>query len=199
MASVKLTKDMRKSILDKVIERRFSETEKALLDEAVALCTEFVSGLEIKGEWPEGWFRKMGKFHIKVAGITGKLGEKYEHGASLPFLRKESWCWEVRLKKAIQVAFRYSDGYPEIGRNHELWPVFEYLRGRIDTFFEERDEARSKTAAILARFSTVKSLLDTWPEMEPFVPTVAAALPPALPIYEMNKMLGLPVDEEPGS
>ena len=194
MASIKLTKEMRRSIREKVIQRRFAEVEKVLVDEAVSLCSGIVQGLEIIGDYPEGWFKKRDKFCISVDGIPGRLDEKFEHGASSHRLVKKSYYWEVRLQKSIPVPFSVSDGYPTVARDSVLWPMFEDLQRRIDAFLDEREEAEAKTGAILAKFSTVKSLLDTWPELEPFVPAAAAALPPALPIYEMNKLLGLPVE-----
>ena len=194
MANIKLTKEMRRSIRDKVIERRFHMTEIELLEEAVDLCSGVALGLEIKGDWPKGWFKERGKFCINVDGLAGRLDERFEHGASTHRLKKECWYWEVRLKKGIPVPYKDSDGYPKVARDSALWPMFEDLQQRIDAFFEERDEAEAKVAAILTKFSTTKSLLDAWPELEPFVLKEAAPLPPALPIYEMNKMLGLPVE-----
>ena len=194
MASIKLTKEMRVSIRDKVIERRFAETEKALLEEAVSLCSGVALGLEIKGDWPDGWFHKKDKFNIDVAGLGGHLDERFMHGQSVHQLAAKSWCWGVRLPEAIRVPYSASERNTPVARDSALWPLFEDLHQRIDAFFEERSDAMAKTDAILAKFSTVKSLLDAWPELEPFVPKEAAPLPPALPIYEMNKMLGLPVE-----
>ena len=193
MASIKLTKEMRRSIRDKVIERRFAETEKALREEAVSLCSGVALGLEIKGDWPKGWFKERDKFCISVEGLNSRLDEVFMHGASVHRLQQNHY-WEIRLKEAIPVPYRESDGYPKVARDSAVWPLFEDLQQRIDAFFEERDEAREKMTAILAKFSTTKSLLDAWPELEPFVPKEAAPLPPALPIYEMNKLLGLPVE-----
>lgn len=193
MANIKLTKEMRRSLCDQVIGRRFAEMERSLLEEAIKLCSGFASGLEVKGDWPKGWFKERDKFFISVAGVPGRLDEAFTHGASLHSLRK-THSWEIRLKKPIRVTYWESEGYPKVPRESVLWTEFEDLQQRIDAFFEEKNEAAAKTAAILARFSTTKALLDAWPELEPFVPVVAAALPPALPIYEMNKLLGLPVE-----
>ena len=193
MASIKLTKEMRVSIRDKVIERRFAETEKALLEEAVSLCSGVALGLEIKGDWPKGWFKERGKFCVSVEGLNGRLDEVFMHGASVHRLQQNHY-WEIRLKEAIPVPYREAGGYPKVVRDSALWPLFEDLQQRIDDFFEERNDAEAKLAAILGKFSTTKSLLDAWPELEPFVPQEAAPLPPALPIYEMNKLLGLPVE-----
>lgn len=199
MASIKLTKEMRGYIRDKVIERRFLMTEIELLEETVNLCSGVALGLEIKGDWPKGWFKERDKFSISVDGIPGRLDEVFMHGASSHRLKKGP-CWEVRLKNEIPVPYRESGGYQKVARDSALWPMFEDLQQRIDAFLEERNEAKEKMDAIMAKFSTVKSLLDAWPEMAPFVPKEVAPLPPSLPIYEMNKMLGLPVEgREPAS
>ena len=76
---------------------------------------------------------------------------------------------------------------------------FFRLSDHWDTLIKEEAQAESTTQGILESVSTVEKLLEAWPECRPFVEGIAPVpkpLPPALPIPEINAMLGLKLDSE---
>lgn len=193
MANLKLTKEIRRGICEAILNHRFDAARAVLLEDAVRFCREHAVKYQIVGDYPEGWFQKRDKFYLQVEDLPGRLDETWVHGGSKHKLLR-GYNWAFRLSEKVRVPYEYSGEVLVVHRGDPSWPGFEALYQRINAHLDERDETRSKLAAILLRFGSAKSLLDAWPELEPFVPKVEEPHLPALPIYEMNKFLGLPVE-----
>lgn len=70
------------------------------------------------------------------------------------------------------------------------------LKQEADDLEREKREARVDLNAVLDRVTTVKRLIELWPEVEPWVkdfiePPIDSKNLPCLPISELNKTLGL--------
>lgn len=192
MATQKLNKEIRRIIVRAAVEHRFAEEEKALIEEGTKLLKETALAAQIEGEYPSGWFKKTDSIQIYIPSIDLPLETRWIHGEAITKLEK-TWRPIAYLGRSILLPYEHRD-YVTVPRPSETWDKYENLDKRIRTLLELREETRKKMSCIINRFGTVSALLSSWPELEPFIPKSEEAQLPALPIYEMNKMLGLPVE-----
>lgn len=79
--------------------------------------------------------------------------------------------------------------------DHPLALQFGQLENRKADLKSKRDTLRHQVQAVLASVTTVKKLLEIWPEAKELLPqNVEEAKPqlPALPIADVNALIGLP-------
>ena len=182
MKSVRLTLDMRQKILNRLLEHAFGVRLKELRedDESFGLAVyedvyDVLTRRRMKA-FPEGFFKL--QCHIQVS--FG--GQQYRV------------CWKgLRPTAAAHEYDRaksYVAGDPLSQRRDEL----EKRRSRLR---EEQDRSRSQIKSVLASCSTIRQLVEIWPEASSFVEDFVASGPAAvtalaLPIKSLNEQLGLP-------
>lgn len=80
----------------------------------------------------------------------------------------------------------------------EQFEPFKKFQDDCSAFAKDVQSAIQITRATLAKFSSVEKLLEAWPDVESFLPKEPenAANLPAIPVGDLNKMLGLPPDTD---
>lgn len=181
MSSIRLTNEMRSRIAKAVLEHRFGPEEKEIeLDRKKlgslvydTLYDKFTQGL--MAELPEGWLPTQCADHVYFAGQWVSV----EFGEPRRFLYEE---------------FNTS---PKFGADDPVSKLFESIESRKYKLREARGEASAKVNGLLSEATTVKKLLEIWPEVEPFIPPATAPVHlPAVPRAEVNALLGLPTRKE---
>lgn len=175
----RLTNYMRDEIINKLIEHRFSEHEKELQKQGHIL------GLAIYDDiYPPEIQKAMAalpnnflplQFYI-CCNFGSKFAQVY-FGCEKPVAYKHSY--------SSAKVYNFSD---------PLSDQFFKLRDERKELKDKKDIARETAQSILYSVHTVKKLLQVWPECQPFVETVASVpkpMLPALPIADVNAMLGL--------
>jgi len=182
MKSVRLTQDMRQKILCRLLEHAFGDRQKELRtdDEAFGLAVyedvyDVLTRRRMKA-FPEGFLKL--KIHLKVA-FGGQQDQVCWKG-----LRPTSAAHEYDRAKS------YLADHPLSKRRDEL----EQRRSRLR---EEQNKSRSQIKSVLDSCSTIRQLVEIWPEASSFVEDFAASGPAAvtalaLPIKSLNEQLGLP-------
>lgn len=182
----RLTNEVRHQVMTRLLERSFSKRFEALETEEHALAHEVYNDIyppEIQAQMqalPAGFlpvetsiYCRFGRdYHVlDFGGMAGK-------------------------RMADKHAGIVAKGYP--ASSHLTMKYIKFASKR-NALRDERNQAEATAREILYGVSTVEKLLKTWPECKPFVESVTPVpkpLPPALPIPEINAMLGLTAAQE---
>lgn len=201
MASTRLTHAMRESAVKAAMAHRFDKEEAALCADAHAFglrAWDFLmqGQAEKLAALPAHWFPSNSSEHIDFSALRSpfRIGwdEKDKHTIKLE-LGLRSWGWPVIFGKDIPIPYCLYRSTPKIKNDCPLWSEAEALAQRADKFISDMHETQAKLSGTLNAFTTVEKLVAAWPEIAPFLPSKAApAEVPALPVVELNKLLGLP-------
>lgn len=203
MASTRLTHAMRESAVKAAMAHRFDKEEAALCSDAHAFGLRVFAHFagddlpKIK-KLPARWFRHRETIYFDVPGIRSPFdtGHSFATGGRGMILLSEgrtAWRWSALLESPTPVPFWFEDKTLEIPRISDLWSEAEALAQRADKLRTAMNETQAKLSGTLNAFTTVEKLVAAWPEIAPFLPSKAApAAVPALPLVELNKLLGLP-------
>lgn len=203
MVSLRLTNENREDILNKLIHDTFSERdeklEKERFDIAYKIYKKIYTPSTIKkiDALPKGWLKKSASMEIYIPG------ENYPINFSFGYQEKEK---RTPIKKRF-LDKEYSSyiSTPSIQftmeKNSEIIETIRTYLDNKETLNDERRKARNSASGTLYRITTLKSLLDNWPEIKPFIPqyildkaqTSGTAV--SLPREELNKIFDLPVEE----
>lgn len=188
--SQRLNKANREVLLKALLDQRFGEEAKAVVDAFAKIADELYEAWAKKYKvhpdtLPSGWMRTNTHFSVVAGGETYRL---YFDGTS-------SWTSDIRRRVPQMDAplAQYDAADPITIRLREL-------AARRKQLNEDREAAARVVKAALDRFNTVEALLKAWPEAKPFI-TVVGKLPPTmLPVVqtqELNAILGLKPVLEP--
>ena len=182
MKSVRLTENMRRNVRERLLTHAFGKRQQELrADDEIfgGDVYETVYDALVRRRMksmPEGFFRLAS--YLKVA-FGGQQDQVVWRG-----LRP------IASKHEYDRAASYVADHPLSQRSDAL----EKRRRDLKT---DREAAYQKIKAVLASCSTLRQLVEIWPEAEPFVrdfqvsgPAAVTAL--ALPIKSLNEQLGLP-------
>lgn len=188
MKNPRLTNELRRKIRKAVLEHRFASDEAALKE------TEDSIGKAVYDElYPDGSPARDRLFSSPVDGEYCWTNEvhcvfKGNHG-SKTFLLPESRPF---LHKHVRVY--ENSAYVEIGPDGHIAVLRQKYKDRKDSLDEARKDAGSLVWAVLEKATTIKKLVEIWPEIEPFIPqdvTAPVVNLPAVPTEEINALLGL--------
>lgn len=180
MSTVRLTNYIRETVLARLLKHAFEAREKALEKDKHAFARQVYDAIypaaiqKAMKALPKGYLPTDGDLKVSFDG-------EYTHvyfGES----RLIAKCHEYNAAKV------FDPKDPLTARYHELEKVEEALKA-------EKSKAKSSAEAALDSCTTVKKLIEVWPEVEPFVKdfaTTSQSRALALPIKELNKSLGLP-------
>jgi hypothetical protein len=202
VATGKLTKELKLSIITKVM-KDFKAAEKAAIEERrIAFGTELYehtySAVEKTVEaLPEVW-REMGEsVVIECEGFGHKYPQKnHLTGETVMSGDPEDLLDTVPLGR--QRPFpnaRYHTNSIDIGDKHPLWKKARKLVQDHIKIIRAENELREKINALLATCRTVKQLEAAWPEAIQFLPknvVMTTALVPVGLSDQINKALGIP-------
>lgn len=185
MSSIRLTNEMRNRICKAVLEHRFA-AEEAALEKAKEEIAEFSYSIlytparleRFKGSEP-GEYVTLDFMNVSFAGQSSV--RFCLNGGPRPFFHAHN-----SYTKTIRFA---ADDPPA-----QAWEKYQAKKSK---FREAKDTAEAKVNGILSEATTVKKLIEIWPEVEPFIPpgTTPVHLP-AVPRVEVNALLGLPTKKE---
>lgn len=81
-----------------------------------------------------------------------------------------------------------------LGFGHPLTDHWQALQNEMDDAEKAQSDAYQTVLGTLEQFTTIKSLLDAWPEALELLPEIAApaAKMPVIQVADLNKLIGLP-------
>ncbi len=183
MATVRLTKYVREQILNALLAHAFDAREKALEAEKFALGDAVYNDI-----YPEPLRKQMAAlpdgFLLTDSDVKVQFdGQRFTH----------VYFGERRLiaKSHEYSAARVYDAKHPLTARYDAW---KKAKDDLDT---EKSKAKSSAEAVLGSVTTVKKLIDVWPEVEPFAAPFNKESPcraVAVPIQKLNAALGLPTE-----
>lgn len=186
---MRLSNSIREVILNGMLEHRFGPPEKALEAEGFALGGRIYDTYydqktrrRIK-RLPGGWLPTVLGVRVKIAGHA------FEHDFGHPGEGKIRRVLEKdfeRWRKAMCIT---------IPRDPELLQALISHAQRETKLKEQRQSAHKTGWAALVSCSTTKKLLDTYPDLAPFVPEPEVVNLPAVPCETIVDLFDLPVKD----
>lgn len=217
MATARLTRHIRESLLKKLITRAFQERAQDIVNRCAALAVEFYEDalskdLEAIRALPPGWLPTNDDLKVYVAGdmerlcFNGSLGN-----GCLSHVLRQTGAEEASVEGSVKGSFnRPHLPFPAKFRGqclkqyeagHPLEQKLTALKGELEDFETEVTRASKTAEAAMNSVTTVKKLIEVWPEVEEFarpylVNGEQRAILPAVPRAELNAKLGLPPHEQ---
>lgn len=197
--STRLTNHMRETIVNRVIQDRFEADHKALerdrAELALACYNEHYPQTvrDRMAALPDGWLPTdndiVVKFGTEDRGYTRLCFNGYSHNHRLVH----------EMPEEIVKRFTETDAQKgclmSLAQDHGLTVEFLKQRDEQEELDEATRKARSGVKSILNSSTTVKKLLEIWPEVLPYLGDLAPAPPPKVPavkVEELNAQLRLP-------
>ncbi|QVJ12920.1 hypothetical protein [Pseudomonas phage PSA20] len=179
--AVRLSNYIREQVRDAILAHSFSDREKALDAREKELALEFYNDLYPEAIRAHMYALPNGFLEVRSSIRVQVVGESY-HSLDLPEKKRVADCWSHNPGKVYEA-------------DHPLGEKLRtYLKDRAQ-FKREREEAKTGAWAVLESVTTVKKLIEVWPEVEQFARPFAVESPSraiALPIKDLNARLGLP-------
>ena len=194
----KLTVAMRDTIVENAVEKAGIKTRLQAHSEAMRAWAEEVADESLGGAEAVAQLEAANK---KIAKIIAALPEH---------LREDMYAGPRTA--SITAAFggqrRYInqwEGYRPaksglmLAADHPLSIRIEQLDAEERTINEQRQSLRADVRAAVNSVTTVKRLLEVWPEVKELLPTYAAPTKnlPAIKVEALNAAIGLPTEETP--
>lgn len=179
--TVRLNSFIREQILDAVLKHAFEDREKALKEEKHALGDAVYNDIypkkvrEQMAAMPEGFLPVDDDLRVQFDG----------EGYTQVYFGERRRIANAHRHNAAKV----------FDAKHPLTLRFAKYQKELSALKAEKNNAKSSAEAVLGSVTTVKKLIEVWPEVEQFARPFAAESPSravALPIKELNKSLGLP-------
>ena len=190
MTATRLTKDLRNTIHKVLMERAYVDRKKELehMEHNLAMDVyndTYPSSIQsLMEELPKSFFGR--RIDINVAF--------------------NSYYYQLRLPHEVPFSFQhgqfFSNAINNYSENHEFTERFLQYKKLLETYKEDYGRLSAETSSILERCSTVKRLIETWPEVEPIlhelnipVSRTKETYLPAI-IQDMNERFGLKKNKE---
>lgn len=195
--STRLNIDNRNAIIRDALAHRFSADVKSLIDERATFASAVYDDICKKAdrlkmaELPEGWLIETDNIAVQFGGdfvrvnFAGKL-----YG---DLVRATDYSRDDKRR----VLAKHANGCAKIyDATHKLASEHQRLRSKETDIKNAYKTASQSMMTALNRVSTVKKLIETWPEIAPFASRHDTGKPslPALPTEQLNKLLDLPVE-----
>ena len=196
--STRLTISIREEISKAALAHRFADDVKALIDAKAEFAAAVYADLYSKAdrqrmdELPDGWLENAENIGVQFGGKYTRIyfnGYTYGQIAQATDYRRED-TKRVMSKHKGGCAKVYEASHPLSTKHAEIEAKERDLR-------EAYELAKRQTGAALSSVTTIKRLIETWPEIAPFAERYETEKPslPALPTQQLNKILDLPVAE----
>lgn len=195
----RLTNDIRNSIVMDLLRHRFKDRIEALYADRAALAQaiyeEAFSAEHRKkmAALPEGWL-------AEVSSINARLGAEYCSYDFSGSLYGDINTIVSNTKKEVR-RFPYSrrnDCVVSFDATHKLAAESDRVNSERKSLSDDIEKAKRAAEAAVNAVSTVKRLVEVWPEVAPFAAEYNTEKPqlPAVQTAQLNTMLGLPVEEK---
>lgn len=179
MSTIRLTSDLRSQILSHLMECAFGARERELKKAQDALTETIKNTLlpkslvEKMDQLPKGSFPVVNAIYVQV---NGKHHTRH-------------------FNPPIRVPYYLKGNTQQFGAESAIAKEHHRLELLKDDLEKQRNEAKAATRAALESVTTLKRLIEVWPEVEPFAKKCVAATSGcraiAIPIPDLNKKLGL--------
>ena len=178
--TIMLTEKLRQQITHEVVSAIFDERFEKLKMVESALFDKVLN-------------QEIGEKNLK---LMAELPAEYFVVRSIIYIQEPNANYNDRVALISHIGGRKAPGYLvhggsiELPKTHGLWKEIRAIIAEKKNAMDERKEATLQTRAILNSVKTVKKLIEVWPEVERFVPTVEEekALP-AVQMETLNAML----------
>lgn len=198
MASTRITAGLRDHIVAGLLRHRFNLEQLAINEEQERInkrAAERTQGAyemvfteaERKrlAEAPEGWYPEVDSVRVQVDG--GKVEEvEFETSKRVPY-EVEDGGW-----RHITAIVSPDNHYFQV--NREVADMREALDQRRQKLSEDKATLRNRAVAVIESVTTVKRLLEIWPELHDFLPEENAGPSgdvPAIMVSDLNEQFGL--------
>lgn len=177
--STRLTNELRRRISKAVLKHRFAADDQNI-EEARPIVGEAV--YEVL--YPTGSEERK---HLEAS----LEGEHYRTKRKTCHFPGNRWV-EIEFPKVLPFFDKHANPI-SFDANSDATSIYESYLAAERAVGEAKEEAGVKVWALLEQATTVKKLLEIWPEVEPFIPVDAAPTTrlPAVPVDEVNALLGL--------
>ncbi|TAA49789.1 Nmad5 family putative nucleotide modification protein [Shinella sp. JR1-6] len=196
--SARLTKHIREAITKAALAHRFCDEVKSLIDAKADFGRAVYDDLYKKedrqkmADLPAGWLPENDSFGIQFgASFSRVYFSGYTYG---PLMR----ATDYKRSDKFRILSKHASGCAKVyDATHKLSATHEGLRSREADLKSAYDAAERQMTAALNAVTTVKRLIETWPEIAPFATKYETEAPylPAIPTGQLNKILDLPVSE----
>lgn len=195
----RITNALRDAIADKAIEKAGLNAKRAEHDKRRAAWKEAVRIDGLGGVEKAAYLEEI---DAQIRKMQEKIPVALRYGSSGGLDRNS--CVYVNIAGA-KVYISFGDSVPSRYRNHVITADNPLAQQFYDLEAEEKaiDEAKSSLRAqlkgTLSKFTTVKRLLDAWPEVKELLPDRLPEAKPTLPAVrteELNALIGLPSEDK---
>lgn len=153
MAATRLTKSLRDEIHNALMERAYVDRK----DEVARM--EHDLGMAVYND----------KYSPAVQTLMKQFPDDFFEQHRAIYVAFNDDYYHLSLQQSVPAGnqhtrWRAMDNYPE---EHELTDAFKKFRKAKEEYENDRDRLSAESVAILQGCSTVKKLLETWPEIKP--------------------------------
>jgi hypothetical protein len=200
--ATRLTNDIRDSIVAKLMKHRFGDAIDTLIKDRAAFAEKIYNDVYPETQrhrmasLPAGWLPEDSDLSVEFNGqARGYTRLPFDGSFYGPMARFRSKV--ERVHRRILNKHDHSACAKSYDATHALAVEYGQLSDRFDSLKAEFETAERKASAALASVTTIKRLIETWPEIEPFAKEFDETPPklPAIPTSDLNQLLDLPVDE----
>lgn len=203
MASVRLTNDLRETLLYKMLTHRFGEEIVQLVKDRAVFATKVYNDVydetarRSMAKLPAGWLAEDRALKVKFGNDYSEL-----HFDGRCIYGDVLRCTPQKFRDAKsvverRVAYNHHNGCAKVYSVREPLAIeFGQLRDRIKDIKAGIERAKGHTDPALKKFSTLQALVKEWPEIEPFAMPYIKSPPvplPALPTQSLNELYKLPI------
>lgn len=203
MATTRLTRHIRDSILKDLLEYAFKERAQAQLDAEIDFATEvfedtFREHLETFAKAPEGFYPLDDDFKVAFGSDVTQFDLATGFDYSLPQEWRDAGV-KSRERASRRMPFKTYQGnvIKQFSHGDETTKRREALKDAREELLAEMRAASRQAKSTLDSVSTIAKLIDVWPEARQFAEKYqingeAKAILPAIPRAELNARLHLP-------
>lgn len=216
MATARLTRHIREALLKKLMRRAFQERAQEMVDRCSAFAVTvyedaLAAHLKSIRSIPDGWLPSDDDVKVQIAGEMTRLCFNGSMGnGCLESIMREAGAEEAKVPGSVKGSFnrpnmpfpakfrgqcvKVYDATDPIAQAH-----MELVRDLEDLQSEMR-AAKLSAKTAMESVTTVKKLIEVWPEVEEFAKHYLdngerKAILPAIPRAQLNQALGLPPAE----
>lgn len=198
--TVRLTANIREQIKRAALEHKFGPLALSFVDEMRVLAADAYDDIYSKKDQalmeslPDGWLPTTNAIDVKMgSGDRFYTSIRFNGTFSSPVFRTLS---EIPEPVSKRTQSRHKWGCIKAYNDQDPLAIrFQAISDKISAMDEKFREAEVSLGAALNSVTTLKRLIEVWPEVEPFTKkfTKAPAALPALPTQHLNTILDLPV------
>jgi hypothetical protein len=183
------------------MKHRYEAQVKALVDARADFAVKVYEDLYAKSTrdkmnaLPEGWLSSSDNLGVQFGTSYERIYfNGYTYGKIISVIAQE----DRRKDGSLRLLAKHSHGCAKAYEaTHPLSIAHANLEATERDLKTEFEATRRQLDAALSAVTTVKRLIETWPEIAPFAIEFENEKPnlPALPTEQLNKILDLPVSE----